>query len=228
MKKNKHMEDASTATTGAEMPQSATTAQGSFEPQGKSPERLTAEGSVCSFFVNSWTSRAFSLNSYSELDAVELALAVREKVEKVKSGDLSEVEGILIAQAISLDTIFNALARNAAAKLGQSQAMDIYLRNAFKAQAQCRATLQTLAEIKNPRPVSFVRQANIAHGPQQINNQASAATVSRARAPEGNPIQSNELLEADHGQRLDPGTTSTTSCTDPHLEAVGTIHRPAD
>lgn len=44
-------------------------------------------------------------------------------------------------------------------------ATDTYLRLALKAQAQCRATLQTLAEIKNPRPVAFVKQANIAHGP---------------------------------------------------------------
>jgi len=29
---------------------------------------------------------------------------------------------------------------------------------ALKAQAQCRATLQTLAEIKNPHPVAFVKQ----------------------------------------------------------------------
>ena len=32
-------------------------------------------------------------------------------------------------------------------------------------QAQCRATLSALAEIKNPRPVSFVGQANISNGP---------------------------------------------------------------
>jgi hypothetical protein len=36
---------------------------------------------------------------------------------------------------------------------------------ALKAQSQCRATLETLAAIKNPQPVAFVRQANIAHGP---------------------------------------------------------------
>jgi hypothetical protein len=35
-----------------------------------------------------------------------------------------------------------------------------YLRLGLKAQSQCRATLETLAAIKNPRPVAFVQQAN--------------------------------------------------------------------
>jgi hypothetical protein len=39
------------------------------------------------------------------------------------------------------------------------------------AQSQCRATLAT---IKHPPVMGYVRQANIAHGPQQVNN-ASAA-----------------------------------------------------
>lgn len=41
---------------------------------------------------------------------------------------------------------------------------------ALKAQAQCRATLEALAEIKNPRPVAFVKQANISGEHQQVNN----------------------------------------------------------
>jgi hypothetical protein len=48
-------------------------------------------------------------------------------------------------------------------------ACETYLRLALKAQSQCRATLETLAAIRNPQPVAFVRQANIAHGPQQLN-----------------------------------------------------------
>jgi hypothetical protein len=42
------------------------------------------------------------------------------------------------------------------------------MRLAFKAQSQSRATIETLAAIKNP-PVVFTRQANIANGPQQVN-----------------------------------------------------------
>jgi hypothetical protein len=50
----------------------------------------------------------------------------------------------------------------------------------LKAQSQCRATLKTLATIKNP-PVVFARQANIAQGPQQVNNEMMRAAEPRAR-----------------------------------------------
>jgi hypothetical protein len=40
---------------------------------------------------------------------------------------------------------------------------------ALRAQSQCRATLETLAAIKNP-PIVYARQANVTTGPQQINN----------------------------------------------------------
>ena len=42
---------------------------------------------------------------------------------------------------------------------------DAYRRMAMKAQSQCRMTLE-LAELKNPRPVAVVKQANIANEPQ--------------------------------------------------------------
>ena len=50
------------------------------------------------------------------------------------------------------------------------------LRLALKAQSQCRATVETLAEIKNPA-VIYARQANVTTGPQQENN----GVPSRAR-----------------------------------------------
>jgi hypothetical protein len=48
-----------------------------------------------------------------------------------------------------------------------------------KPQAQCRATIEALAEIKNPRPVAFVKQANIAQGPQQVNNRIESGADPR-------------------------------------------------
>jgi hypothetical protein len=74
---------------------------------------------------------------------------------------------------------------------------EIYLRLALKAQNQCRMTLETLATIKNP-PAVFAKQANIAHGPQQVNN--GAETLAPAR--EEKTIQSNELItnRVQHGR----------------------------
>jgi hypothetical protein len=42
------------------------------------------------------------------------------------------------------------------------------MRLALKAQSQCRATLETLAQIKNP-PVVLARQANIAQGRPSVS-----------------------------------------------------------
>jgi hypothetical protein len=90
---------------------------------------------------------------------------------------------MLTAQAHTLDAIFGNCARRAAANMGEyMHAAELYLRLALKAQSQCRATLETLAAIKNPAPVAFVRQANISAGPQQVNNgTASTPDASRAR-----------------------------------------------
>ena len=93
---------------------------------------------------------------------------------------------------------------------------------ALKAQAQCRATLEALAEIKNPRPVSFVRQANIAHGPQQILNNGTAATGQGEVSPAGEKeVAQNKLLERQHGNYLDTGAQGAAGRANPHLEAVG-------
>ena len=96
---------------------------------------------------------------------------------------------------------------------------------ALKAQAQCRATLEALAEIKNPRPVSFVKQANIANGPQQVNNGSThAGTHAHAEKSTGTK---NELLEHQHGNYLDAGAQGTAGGADTHLEAVGAGQRAA-
>jgi hypothetical protein len=59
------------------------------------------------------------------------------------------------------------------------------MRLALKAQSQCRATLEALANIKNP-PVVIARQANFAAGPQQVNNSVNRAA--RAHAGENHEI----------------------------------------
>ena len=110
---------------------------------------------------------------------------------------------MLAAQAHTLDALFTQLVQRAAANFGEYMgAADTYLRLALKAQSQCRVTWEAIAEIKNPRAVAFVRQANIAAGPQQVNN-AAATTPAASRASNSEKSQS-KLLEANNGERLDP------------------------
>jgi hypothetical protein len=58
---------------------------------------------------------------------------------------------VLVAQAASLNSIFTELARRAGLNMGEYiGATESYMRLALKAQAQCRATIETLAAMKNP------------------------------------------------------------------------------
>ena len=156
-----------------------------------------------------------------DLGALVKELAIQ--VKAVNDGDLGRAEEMLMVQAHTLDAIFNSLARRAAMNMGEyPDATDRYMRLALKAQSQCRATLETLAVIKNPPNVAFVKQANIAHN-QQVNN--APAIPSRAREIE-NP--QNELLEAQPHERLDTGTAGATVGADSALETVGEIDRAAN
>jgi hypothetical protein len=133
---------------------------------------------------------------------------------------------------MALDAIFASLARRAQMNMGEyMNAADRYMRLALKAQGQCRATLETLAAIKNP-PVVFAKQANITNGPQQVNNTVNtsdggfdAGTRGHAHAGNSNSVQ-NELLEDSHEQGMDTGAPGAAVSRDPEMATVGAIHRP--
>ena len=117
--------------------------------------------------------------------------------------------------------------RRAALNLGEyPKAAETYLRLALKAQSQCRTTLESLAEIRNPRPVAFVKQANIAHGHQQVNNGDAAyqAEYDPARAEVENG-QSKLLEENANVTRLDTRASGKTGSGDTPLEALGAVNR---
>lgn len=123
------------------------------------PEILAAAG-ICAWSKGAAGAEANLQTAYE---------ALVQQTTEVQAGNLKTPEAMLYGQAATLQAVFTALLRRAANadKIPQFQAA---MSMALKAQAQCRATLEALAEIKNPRPATFVRQANIANGPQQVNN----------------------------------------------------------
>lgn len=150
------------------------------------------------------TSDAFSKSMFPELSLPELIKELKSKTEKVQSGDMAAMEAMLVGQASALQTIFVSLARRASNQEYLKQ-YGVYMNLALKAQSQCRATIQALTELKYPKQVAFVKQANIAHGHQQINNGNESNTSSRA---EENQNQQNELLEVENGStKMDTATT---------------------
>ena len=146
---------------------------------------------------------------------------LKGQAETVSTGNMGRPEAMLTAQAHTLDALFNRLAQKAVAQIAEHpQATEIYMRLAFKAQAQARATVETLQEMKHPKPVAFVQQANIANGPQQVNN-GQLRPGTHAREIENKP---NELLEAPHGERLDGFASGASAPADSRMEAVGAVH----
>lgn len=148
---------------------------------------------------------AYGKKVWGELDLQTIYNELSDKCRVVFSGDTHPSESLLFSQAKALDAMFAALSCRALSQDYLEQ-FDTNLRLALKAQNQCRMTLETLAAIKNP-PVVFAKQANIAHGNQQVNNEgtvASAPVRARVRQIESKP---NELLGHDHGKRVDTGAT---------------------
>ena len=194
---------------------------------GKSQEQVLASLTLSSVAPNANTARAYAHGTMGDLDLTETVGVMAEKVGAVQRGDLSGLEATLTAQATALDAIFNEMARRAALNMGDHlNATEVYMRMALKAQAQCRSTIETLAEIKNPRPIAFVRQANIAAGPQQVNNGVAIASAAPIDARAGEPTgDANELLGLSHEQRLDSGTAGAAVGAGAELEAVGGLNR---
>lgn len=114
---------------------------------------------------------------FGDLDMGALVECLSDGATDIWAGDMKRAEAMLYGQATALQAIFTSLARRAHSQEYLKQ-METFLRLALKAQSQCRATLETLATIK-AGPAIFARQANIAHGPQQVNN-GTAPAVSRA------------------------------------------------
>lgn len=161
----------------------------------------------------------------NDLDTDALVATLRASMDRSAAGDTSGLEAMLIGQATALQTIFVSLAKRAHHQQYQ-QHLEAFLGLALKAQAQSRATIQAVIDLKYPRQATFVKQANIAHGPQQVNN-GQGIGGDHVRALE-NQTEQNELLEGVRygGAQVDPRTAAAAARGDPTLEALAASHRP--
>jgi len=124
-----------------------------------------------------------------------ILLALQDKVKALGEGDMATVESMLLSQAISLQTLYAGLVRKGTAQ-EYLKTYQVHMTLALKAQAQSRATLEALIELKQPRhPATFIKQANVANGPQQVNNGTPATAQPLAPAEETTSAPS-KLLEA--------------------------------
>jgi len=160
-------------------------------------------------------------NGFGDLSLTDLIATLVDQTSAANKSQDKRAEAMLAAQAHTLDSIFNWLARTALKSelLGE---FETYLKLSLRAQSQCRATLEAVSAIRNPQMAGYVRQANISQGHQQVNNCPQA---SRSRK---SPNKLMEDAEHEPDKWMDRGTSTPAKRTDPHMEAVAERDRTAD
>ena len=224
------------------MPKSKTTAQPAerTKPRGRNVLVLDAgteaekEAAVANAFTSPHLSGGLIVSVYHSTGtdiAPEFGAtmeALRSHQQKVKAGDMSLAESMLINQAVALQAMFTQLAINAKAQTRLPHLVAI-TGLALRAQAGSRAALQALGELKYPRQVVFAKQVNNASGPQQVLNGTTGLTSENYARAKKTGNQENELLEdgRDGSTYLDAGATSTPARGNPTMAAVEQVHRPS-
>lgn len=164
----------------------------------------------------------------SRLNGLDWTVATRELRAMQEQalgnpGDTRMVERMLLSQATILQALFARYAEQSTRADTLPKAATL-ADLAMKAQNQCRRTLATLAEVRNPRRAMFVKQLNQAVN-QQVNNTSGATEI--RKIPES---KAGELLEVDHaeGRRLDFGAATMAIPNDAGLATVGAQYRSPD
>ncbi len=121
--------------------------------EGKTTERALAETALEPAAHAMATARLFNSGSFGRnIEIGETYQVIRDDMKAVATGDLSHQRQMLAAQATALNSIFTEMSRRAAANMGEYlAATETYLRLAFKAQAQSRATIEALDKLANGR-----------------------------------------------------------------------------
>lgn len=166
-----------------------------------------------------------SLGAIEKPNATDAGLAIEDIANRVQEGDLSDLELILVGQAVALSTMgMDMIAR--ARKTGTTDAINTLAAAGMRAIAHSRAAIDSLVNLKHPRSATFIKQANVAHGAQQINNNTGDAHSSRVPAHEES--SPNKLfLEANASPTLEPRAARRAGRSNQTLEAVAIVNRPA-
>lgn len=177
--------------------------------------KTTTEHFLSLSTIGASSAKTMNFNGVIPNENISLQYA-KEILEKsfveVQTGELSMLEQMLISQAFALNMAFNSLSARATRQTSASN-NQMLMNLCLKSQNQCRATIDSLVRLKQPSQTTFVKQANIANGHQQINNLA-----------EKNVTPQNELLKNSNA-KLDSGGTEASKRIDTALEALEAINR---
>lgn len=170
---------------------------------------------------NAYVVRKFALGNPDEVDITDTVKAMSKAAKEVADGNLNRVEAMLVSQAISLDAMFQNLAMRAS-NAEYIKNLEAFMRLALKAQSQCRTTIEAIGLLKNPG--TYIRQANIAQGHQQVNN--TYATTSGHTVAQKSKVEPSRLIGEKRHERMDTRAQSQAVASHQGLEAVGAVDRP--
>jgi hypothetical protein len=154
-------------------------------------------------------------NATAEIDYSALVNSLEAANSAIADGDLRCVEAMLLDQSHVLQSVF-MLYTQKMAHAEYTEHVDAYCRIALRAQNQCRQTLASLVELKNPKRATFIKQQNNAVN-QQINQHAEIQKKSDKQA--------NELIGEVTHEQLDTRTAQASCRVNTPLETVGELDR---
>jgi hypothetical protein len=156
-----------------------------------------------------------------KIDVGQITDDLRASSKKIQDeNDLSELTEMLFCQTHVLQNLFVRLTSMATHQVGADN-ISLVVSTALKAQSQCCKTILTISELKNPKRATFIKQqTNQSLGHMQVNNKQPKHD-DFLKNPEN---KSNELLEQNHGERLDFGTTEEAIGINQKLATMGEIH----
>lgn len=142
----------------------------------QSPEETGAQAMARTFLQpslkNAGAASGFMVKMFGDGDERpglhDYATHVQKVAKAAEAGDIGMASQMLAAQALTLDAMFAELARRTAMNMGDYiNASERYGRLALKAQSNCRATLEALVKLHQPREQT-VRHVHVNEGGQAV------------------------------------------------------------
>jgi hypothetical protein len=178
-------------------------------------------------FMNGCAAKAYLNTVIKGIELADLVEDFSKEIKAIDAGDLSSLAAMLTGQAYALQSMFVSLARRAERTEYLSQ-YQVFANMALKAQAQSRATIQALADLKQPKQVIVAQQANISQGHQQVNNNEGKEAKVYDIHSENSEIVKNELLKKERHEQeqwLDRRTQEATSEKDSRMATMEIFDR---
>ena len=145
------------------------------------------------------------LNTDTEENVLLIAQELKRQAEQIKGGDLSDIEAGLWSASVELGILHSHLQAkamgaldNRALMVTKPEIVKMLLEMSLKVQVEHRKTLTALAQLKNPKQTTFVKQ--------QLN-------------------QLNQLIQQKNDKALDGGREGTTTRINPSMETLGELDR---